>query len=77
MFKVLTVADLKAHYKDEPTVTGPIVVDRTPVRVCGDPLTQIWWQGKQWAVTKFGIECRAGRGGHAYTDAHGLRPKNE
>ena len=60
MFKVLTVADLKARYKDEPTVTGPIVVDRTPVKVCGDPLTQIWWQGKQWAVTKFGIECRDG-----------------
>lgn len=30
-------------------------------RLYGDPLTKpIYWQGKQWAVTAFGIEARDG-----------------
>jgi hypothetical protein len=41
-------------------MTYPIIINDTPVRVRGDALTQIWWQGKQWAVTQYGIECRDG-----------------
>jgi hypothetical protein len=26
----------------------------------GEELGEIWWQGRQWAVTKYGIECRDG-----------------
>ena len=25
-----------------------------------EPLNAIWWQGAQWAVTEYGIECRNG-----------------
>jgi hypothetical protein len=32
-----------------------------PVRCRGEPLCEpIYWQGRQWAVTAFGIECRDG-----------------
>jgi hypothetical protein len=41
-------------------MTYPIIINDTPVRVRGDALTQIWWQGKQWAFTQYGIECRDG-----------------
>src|SRR5438067_705910 len=27
-----------------------------PVPIRGEPLSTIWWRGKQWAVTKMGIE---------------------
>jgi hypothetical protein len=32
-----------------------------PVKLCGETLSTIWWQGKQWAVTRYGIEARDGR----------------
>jgi hypothetical protein len=32
-----------------------------PVHVVGEALTEpIYWQGRQWAVTPFGVECRDG-----------------
>jgi len=33
-----------------------IALDSTEVRVQGEPLGEIWWRGKQWAVTSEGIE---------------------
>jgi hypothetical protein len=33
-----------------------IELDSTPVRVRGDALDEVWWRGKQWAVTEYGIE---------------------
>jgi len=33
---------------------------RNVVRVRGEPLHPILWQGKQWAVTDYGLECRDG-----------------
>jgi hypothetical protein len=34
----------------------------SPVRVGGDALTEpIYWQGRQWAVTPYGVECRDGK----------------
>jgi hypothetical protein len=34
--------------------------DEAETKVCGERLHEIWWQGRQWAVTEFGIECRDG-----------------
>jgi hypothetical protein len=31
-----------------------------PVEGCGEELSEVWWQGRQWAVTAYGIECRDG-----------------
>ena len=39
----------------------PIIIDSTPVRVRGEALSDIWVQGRQWAVTTYGIERRDGR----------------
>jgi hypothetical protein len=47
----------------------PILMDRAEVTVRGDPLSDLWWQGRQWAVTSFGLECRDGT---YYIDAHRL-----
>ncbi len=35
---------------------GPIEYDQTPVHVRGEPLAPVWWRGRQWAVTEFGLE---------------------
>lgn len=57
-FRVLTIDDLREI--PAPKLTYPIIIDDTPVKMCGDALAKIWWQGKQWVVTEFGIECRDG-----------------
>ena len=38
-----------------------ITIDASPVTVAGEPLHECIWQGSQWAVTEYGIECRDGR----------------
>lgn len=38
----------------------PIVMEAAPVRCRGEALDKVWWQGRQWAVTEFGIEARDG-----------------
>ena len=60
VFKILTIADLYASDDEVPKPHGPIVIDSRPVKLRGDVLSKIWWQGKQWAVTEYGIECRDG-----------------
>lgn len=34
---------------------------RSEVKCFGKPLDFVLWQGKQWAVTMYGLECRDGR----------------
>jgi hypothetical protein len=35
-------------------------MNKAPVHCRGDELGEIWWQGREWAVTSDGIECRDG-----------------
>ena len=37
-----------------------IAIDTTPVRNRGEELHETIWQGRQWAVTEYGIEARDG-----------------
>lgn len=57
-YKILSVEEIFAL--SDPILTYPISIDDHPVKVQGEALKQIWWQGKQWAVTEYGIECRDG-----------------
>lgn len=34
--------------------------DTSSLEVTGEPLDEVWWQGRQWAVTTYGIERRDG-----------------
>jgi hypothetical protein len=38
----------------------PIETDRTMIPVRGDAPGEIFWRGKQWAVTVHGLECLDG-----------------
>lgn len=40
---------------------APILHDAGEVKSRAEPLHDIWWQGRQWAVTSYGIEARDGR----------------
>jgi hypothetical protein len=35
-------------------------MDTTSVACRGEALREIWWRGRQWAVTSYGIECLDG-----------------
>jgi hypothetical protein len=35
-----------------------IAYDKNPVRDRGEGLSELWWQGRQWAVTAYWLECR-------------------
>jgi hypothetical protein len=37
-----------------------IAYDKSEVAVRGEDLSEIWWQGRQWAVTAYGLERRDG-----------------
>ena len=37
-----------------------VELSRELVKVRGESLDEIWWRGKQWAVTAYGIECLDG-----------------
>ena len=54
----------------------PVCESKTDVRVTGEPLHEpIYWQGKQWAVTAYGVELRDGtysiKGEEVWWDNHG------
>ena len=40
----------------------PIVISTAEPesKLFAEPLSGIWWQGRQWAVTEYGLECRDG-----------------
>lgn len=49
--------DLLRNLSPRPTRgEAPIQMDDTPVPLRSDPLDQILWRGRQWAVTKYGLE---------------------
>jgi hypothetical protein len=55
--QVLSVDEfLKQWVPSEDRGLTPIAMDKTPVPVLGDPLGEMWWRGRQWAVTDHGIE---------------------
>jgi len=37
-----------------------VVHDANVVKVRGEGLNKVWWQGRQWAVTSYGLEKRDG-----------------
>lgn len=37
-----------------------IALDKTPVAIRDQEIGEVWWRGKQWAVTDFGIEALDG-----------------
>jgi hypothetical protein len=37
-----------------------IELSSEPVKIRGEELHEIWWRGKQWAVTAYGVECLDG-----------------
>jgi hypothetical protein len=37
-----------------------IVMSDNHVPLRSEELDEVWWQGRQWAVTRFGLECRDG-----------------
>jgi hypothetical protein len=37
-----------------------IIQDDSDAQVRGEPLAEIWWQSRQWAVTAHGVEARDG-----------------
>lgn len=44
------------------TTEPPAYESTTEVRVTGEPLAEpVYWRGKQWAVTSYGIEARDGK----------------
>lgn len=44
------------------TAEGPAYTSTSEVRVLGDALAEpVYWTGRQWAVTSFGIEARDGK----------------
>ena len=38
----------------------PIIMDNNEIPLVDEPLHPIIWQGRQWAVTEYGIEARNG-----------------
>lgn len=44
----------------EPRGVCRIELSSEPVTLRGEPLSEIWWRGRQWAVTSYGIECLDG-----------------
>ena len=40
---------------------APIALDDTVVPILGEEPLEIWWRGRQWAVTAYGIEALDGR----------------
>src|ERR1700709_1108815 len=38
----------------------PINHSTKPVEILGDAPTRIWWRGRQWAVTEYGLEALDG-----------------
>ncbi len=41
--------------------TPCIAIDDTPVSIRGEELSEVWWRGRQWAVTSDGLESLDGR----------------
>jgi hypothetical protein len=62
LLQVLSAGDLlKRDFPKRPRRGNrPVEMDQTPVAIRGEPLHEVWWRGRQWAVTAFGVECLDG-----------------
>jgi len=60
--KVMTASELLSTPLPPRRRRGVACVEMSsePVRVRGEELSEIWWRGRQWAVTAYGIECLDG-----------------
>lgn len=52
-------ANLDAPKKRKPPVER-VIYSADPVEVVGESLHPVLWQGRQWAVTTYGLEARDG-----------------
>lgn len=59
-FQVLTLEELERLPARPKRGVARIEMASNPVTVRGEALDEIWWRGKQWAVTAHGIECLDG-----------------
>jgi hypothetical protein len=61
--KVQNLAEFMKDYPREPSRSGDVPDERARrrVKVRGTNLHRVWWKGRQWAVTAYGIEARDGR----------------
>lgn len=61
-FVVRSVADLMNEPipPREKRSNWPIIYSANEIKCRGEPLSEVWWQGRQWAVTSEGIEARDG-----------------
>jgi hypothetical protein len=41
-------------------MTTAIEHSSEPVKLCGEELHEIWWRGRPWAVTAYGVEALDG-----------------
>jgi hypothetical protein len=56
----LTEQDLVNMPRPRKRGDRPVELDTTPVHVRAEALHAIWWRGRQWAVTEYGIEALDG-----------------
>lgn len=57
---MLTSTDLMAMQPRKRRRRYVVEMDTTPVACRGEALHEIWWRGRQWAVTSYGVECLDG-----------------
>ncbi len=58
--RALSLGDLDNIPRRPRRGVNRIEISSEPVKVRGEPLSEVWWRGKQWAVTAYGIECLDG-----------------
>lgn len=55
-WEILSIEQLENIPRREHRSTPCIYLSNDEVRVRGEALDEIWWRGRQWAVTAYGIE---------------------
>jgi hypothetical protein len=58
--QVITGKDLWKMPPPRERKAGPVCLGDEQVTVSGQALSEVWWAGRQWAVTEYGIERRDG-----------------
>ena len=57
--RVISYAEMTLKLPPERRVSSIAIADNE-VPLHGEGLSEIWWRGKQWAATQYGIECLDG-----------------
>ncbi len=60
VFRTLNFDDLNEIPPRSRRGVNCVEMNRNPVKVRGEILHEVWWRGKQWAVTAYGIESLDG-----------------